>query len=439
MPIHQTQSTNGSNSSNANTATHTDVSEEQELLGNQQIIEIIRQQNNPTGQRAMNPNKNGIVLLGMNTYAHDESAALNRYNPGQGARSALPNQKQDHITSDGVEYNLTTLEGTAHYIATLGLPDQKAVHVAELLLHAGEEAKDELAQFIKILSEAEMGERKIDRMVLSGHSVGGQIWGDDNGEISFEELEDLAKIFPKAMGQVQHLFMSACYSGGETGMERYRGMFENVDSIWAYHDSSPGTWTGAMDHMEIWEQMTEPGKAASGIDPELATGMAKSKNVSTWNGTDGYQGGQPMSVWDIENYLRREESMYQSYFQAQQLVTDPHSGPLREYYGYVQRAINHPDTSSALRTQMQHRRDVTIRLLYFTLISSKFNHHYHGVLKNDYENAELELPDFTTMNRQEILLHIEENSSALAGTEALRLLQEGLRDLHPNTIPTSWV
>ena len=94
MPIHQTQSTNGSNSSNANTATHTDVSEEQELLGNQQIIEIIRQQNNPTGQRAMNPNKNGIVLLGMNTYAHDESAALNRYNPGQGARSALPAQSK---------------------------------------------------------------------------------------------------------------------------------------------------------------------------------------------------------------------------------------------------------------------------------------------------------------------------------------------------------
>ena len=439
MPTHQTQTATNSNASNTATTTTTDISEEQELLGNQQIIEIIRQQNNPTGQRAMNPNKNGIVLLGMNTYAHDESAALNRYNPGQGARSALPNRKQDHITSGGVEYNLSTLEGSAHYIATLGLPDQKAVQVAELLLNAGDEARDEMAQFIKILSEAEMGERKIDRMVLSGHSIGGQIWGDDNGEISFTEIEELAKIFPVAMGQVQHLFMSACYSGGEVGMERYRGMFENVDSIWAYHDSSPGTWTGAMDHMKIWEMMTEQGKSASGIDPELASGMAKSKNVSTWNITDGYQGGKPMSMSDIDAYLRREESMYQSYFNAEQLITNPHSGPLRDYYGYVQRAINHPDADSGRRAQMQDRRDVTIRLLYYTLISEKFNHNYHGVLKNDYEQAGLELPDFANMNRQEALRHIEENASELAGTEALRLLQNGLRDLNPNTIPTSWV
>ena len=48
-------------------------------------------------------------------------------------------------------------------------------------------------KFLRILSEAEMGERKIDRMVLSGHSVGSQIWGDDNGEIGFDELERLGR------------------------------------------------------------------------------------------------------------------------------------------------------------------------------------------------------------------------------------------------------
>ena len=88
---------------------------------------------------------------------------------------------------------------------------------------------------------------------------------------------------------------------------------------------------------------------------------------------------------------------------------------------------------------MQDRRDVTIRLLYYTLISGKFNHNYHGILKNDYEEAGLDLPDFSAMNRQEALKHIEENASELAGTESLRLLQNGLRDLKADTIPTSWV
>ena len=37
------------------------------------IAEIIRAQNNPTGERELNPNKNGIVYMGLNHYAHDES------------------------------------------------------------------------------------------------------------------------------------------------------------------------------------------------------------------------------------------------------------------------------------------------------------------------------------------------------------------------------
>lgn len=424
-----------STSSSSSTAGH----EEQELVGNQAIAEIIRAQNNPTGDRELNPNKNGIVYMGLNHYAHDESRKLNELNRGAGgAVSAKPQTKQDHIKKGGVEYNLTTEAGAAQYIATLGLPDHIAIQTAEFLHGAGSKARDELAQFVRILSEAEMGERKIDRMVLSGHSVGSQIWGDDNGKISFDQLEELFQIFPKAAAQVQHVMLSACYSGGEVGMNRYQGMFAGAESVWAYHASSPGTWTGAMDHMGEWEKATEAGKDASGVDPDLAKGFRKSENVATWNKEDGYQGDKPMNFYQIRSSLDSNEQMFQNHMQGKEEVTNPQAGPLREYYNMIQRAINHTECPSEYRNQMLERRDQTIRLLYFNLICTKFQAHHMQTLKRDHQEAGMEVPNFSNMTRAEVLAHIQELAT-YSDSESVRLLQEGLGQLDSEVIPTSWV
>jgi hypothetical protein len=440
MPNYQQQDNLNSSSQDEQSDVVSPTGTSQELLGNQRIIEIIKTQNSPTGQRELNPNKNGIVFMGLNEYAHHEGQALNRYNRGAGgAITAVPLKKQDHIKRNGVEFDLTTEEGAALYVSTLGLSDQLAVKAAEFLLNAGNEARDELAQFVRILSEAEMGERKIDRMVLSGHSVGSQIWGDHNGTVKFDDIKKLVDLFPEAMGQVDHLFMSACYSGGERGMHNYREMFENLQSVFAYHDSSPGTWSGALDHMAQWEKATELGKDASGVDPDLAKGIRKAKNVSTWNVTDGYQGGEPMQMYELENMLADQEGMFQSHYSGELLIENAQSGPLREYYGNVQSALNHNDASADFISRMASRRDVTIRLLYYTLISGKFYQHYFNVLSRDYDSKGVALPDFSQLNRREALEHIEANAAKLGGTESLGLLQRGLRNLSSEIIPTGWV
>jgi hypothetical protein len=441
MPDYQQLNQNQSNStSSSSSSTSSAEHDEQELVGNQAIVDIIKAQNNPTGDRALNPNKNGIVYMGLNHYAHDESRKLNDLNRGTGgAISATPQVKQDHITKGGIEYDLKTESGAAQYITTLGLPDHVALQAAEFLHAAGGQARDELAQFIRILSEAEMGERKIDRMVLSGHSVGSQIWGDDNGQVSFSELEELFEMFPKAAAQVQHVMLSACYSGGEVGMQRYQGMFAGAESLWAYHGSSPGTWTGAMDHMAEWENATKSGKDAGGVDPELAKGFRKDKNVATWNKEDGYQGGKPMNFHQIKNDIDGNESMFQNHLSGQTAVSNPQSGPLRDYYAMIQRAINHPDCPSEFRTQMLERRDQTIRLLYFQLICTKFQSHHMQTLRRDYQEAGMEVPTFANMTRAEVLAHIAELAASAEGSEALRLLQQGLGNLDSEVIPTSWV
>ena len=222
-------------------------------------------------------------------------------------------------------------------------------------------------------------------------------------------------------------------------MNRYQGMFSGVQSLWAYHDSSPGTWTGALDHIEAWEKSTEPGKDPAKVDPELAKGSRKAANVSTWNTQDGYQGGKPMSFYDIRTALDAQENMFQNFYSGKEAVESPQTGPLREHYALVQRAINHPDAPSEYRTRMLQRRDVTIRLLYYQLVCQKFQGHHSQTLQRDYEAAGMDKPDFSSMSRAEILAHIEELRQKASGSDALRLVEQGLGALDSEIIPTSWV
>ena len=444
MPDLQHQNTNQSSSSTSSTSSvATGTDETQQLVGNQAIVDIIKAQNNPTGQRELNPNKNGIVYLGLNHYAHDEANHLNRLNRGNGgAIAAKPGREQDKITRGGRTYDLQTEEGVASYIATLGMPDQLAVDSAEFLLSIGDEARDEMAQFIRIISEAEMGERDIDRMVLSGHSVGSMIWGDDNGTINFSELDRLFELFPKAAGQVEHLMLSACYAGGEAKQEQYHNMFENMQSFMGYHGSSPGTWTGAMDHMTRWEAATDKGDDPAGVTPELANGMRKQKNVSTWNMVDGYKGDKPMALYEIERELRAQDSVYQSHLAGDSEVENSQSGPLRDYYNLIQRALAHPDLGGSRVTELEHRRDVTIRMLYFGLVSTKFLNHYRSDLEAGIQAAGMTVPDFAALGRKGTLDFIRDLEAAGGDNStaaAVDLLQKGLRDMSPEIIPTSWV
>ena len=146
-----------------------------------------------------------------------------------------------------------------------------------------------------------------------------------------------------------------------------------------------------------------------------------------------------MKIAELERLLQEREAMFQSHYSGETLVADSQSGPLRNYYALVQQTISHADVNAELAEWMSLRRDVTIRLLYYTLISSKFQEHYHSILKRDYDSCGTSLPDFSQLNRREAMEHIEANEGALAGTEALSLLQRGLRNLSEEVIPTGWV
>jgi hypothetical protein len=146
-----------------------------------------------------------------------------------------------------------------------------------------------------------------------------------------------------------------------------------------------------------------------------------------------------MSLYDIENSLRQQQGMFNGFFQGNELVANSQSGPLRDYYGLIQRYLGHSEASGDMIQEMTDRRDVTIRLLYFPEISHKFQEHYNTTLSNDYEQAGLDVPDFSKMNRQEFLQHLEQVRSQLGGTQSGDLLKRGLHDLNKDVILTTWV
>jgi len=437
----ETTSTTTSTASSETSTTSTEI-DSQELVGNQAIVDVIKAENNEITNPAADPNKTGIVHVGMNKYASDEANRLNRANRDRGGAVGIRNQSvQDAYTYKGVSYDMNNVEDAARFVAQLGLPAQQAVNAAQWIVDGGDEAKDEMAQMVRVWAEADMGIRKMERVVLSGHSVGSSIWGDDNGDIDFDDFITLSGIFPKAVAQVKHVMLSACYTGGEAKMDQYHQMFPNLESIWAYHGSSPGTWSGAMVHMDKWEAATEPGDEAGGVDPSLAGRSRKADNVSTWNQEDGYQGEQPMSLYDIESRLSSGQTTFDDHFTGTVEVTDPQNGPLRQYYNIVQRYLSHPDAGDVATYSL--RRDVTIRLIFWHIVRGKFAEHHKSDLESGYTEMGLDLPDFSKIGRGEFMTHWESvktlGNAGESAAKVVDLLRQGLHDLKPEYIPSTWV
>jgi hypothetical protein len=149
-----------------------------------------------------------------------------------------------------------------------------------------------------------------------------------------------------------------------------------------------------------------------------------------------------MDIWEIQQDLEGREEVFQRYFSGNSPVTNPQQGELRDYYNVVQRFLGHPEAASDLASQMEVRRDQTIRLLFWSLVTPKFGEAYKNLLQPGYEAAGMTMPDWKKLTRQQFVLHIEEFLQKAAGdskaTESIRLMI-GLRDLDPLIVLTAWV
>ena len=393
---------------------------------------------------------NDVVLVGMNESSAHEAAHLK--GRGVNVTHVKDTRVNDTITTRdaqgrSVSHDLSTPEGSKSFALTLGLPAEQTTKIADAIHGAGADARDEMAQIAQIWATAEKGGQIPARMVLSGHNVGSGTWGDHNGMLKFDDLGKLAEAMPRAARSVEDLHLSACYSGGEPLMDKYRGMFPNAKTIWAYTGSAPGSYSGATAHLSRWDTATRGTKEA--LTKELAAGTRKGENVAVWSKEHGYlDGSAPAPLAEVRDAVTRGQATFDAFNSGAQKVVDSQTGPLREHYNDVQRLLQHPELPANERAALEARRDSTIRLLYFTkTVAGNFQNAYSGQVKAGFESLGLTAPDFKSLSRADALAKIAEfetklssaNPKPAAAQTLLPLLTEGLRDLKASRIPETWV
>jgi peptidoglycan hydrolase-like protein with peptidoglycan-binding domain len=395
----------------------------------------------------INFNKYGlspVLYMGLNEYATDESGTLKSVSE-EGVASITNNKPdaQGIIKTGGKNYDLKTDEGVDAFVDSMKISSGAALKDF-IKNNVTANARDEFGKLAMAFCSADRGMTRIRRLVISGHHAGQYIWGGhsgENGQIDFDFIDTLGKVFPNAAAQVEDLMFSACFSGGETQMTKYRDAFPNLKTIWGYTEFSPGTWTGAMTHMKKWEKATE-GSDPSKVKKDLAKGTPKGESVAVWTSAAGYQGNNQMSFDEVMERVRQAEPVFTAYFNGDQECSDPHAGPLVEFYINLNRVITSPEmTDSALKKELERKRDITLRLRFYKNIKAKFMQVYGSQIKSGYDEIKETMPVYDKLPRKDIIFKTSEFSGKIKGAKsqtAYNLLENGLHKLDPGIIPASW-
>lgn len=346
----------------------------------------------------------------------------------------------DKIRVGATTYDLTTAEGRAGFVATLQLPSEKAAKVAAALEGANRDSRDELAAIAQIWAKAERGESAPSRLVISGHHVGSGVYGDGNGRISWPSLEALSKALPRGAAHVEDLHIAACYSGGEAKETTYRGMFPNLKTVWAYNGSAPGAGSGATVHEAAWERGTR-GRAS---DVSSTAEALKNRNVRKAEVIYTGSAAASINLASLRSEVEAGEAIYNAHFDGSSVSASSQTGPLREYYNRVQSLLSSPSLSYSERSTLEGRRDVTIRILYYSShIAPRFAQEHGASLQAAFQSAGLTAPNFATASRVQVRTALEalRNSSGASSPEvasAISLL-DGFYNLRADTVPEGWI
>ncbi len=411
--------------------------------------------------RRVGSSNNDILFVGMNeANRHEADALRKRGNKVTYIGDSFEDGKIRVRDANGRQqtYDLTTDEGIDRFAYSLGLSPEATAKIVEGLKMLEVDGRDEYAMLAREFAKAENGGPMPSRLVLSGHHTGSGVYGDNNGKLKWEAMEKLVEATPNAARRVEDLHLAACWSGGEDLVDRYRAMFPNLKTIFAYaytdrvrgdyaSGSAPGTWTGAIQHQAAWDRATRGG--ATNLNRNIVDRYRKGENAAVWSIDGGYQSGTQRAPLDsLRQRLASLEASYPDYFSGRERIQSSQTGPVRDYYNALQRMLQHPDLPAAERGALEAKRDQAIRLIYFSsTVAPRFQQHHRQAIDAGFRALGLTPPDFSRLSRAEALQKIDEFERAYrasanppeAARQLLPLLTEGLRDLSPSRIPDAWV
>jgi hypothetical protein len=385
-----------------------------------------------------------VLFVGMNPTVPVELEALERAGVSV---VAITNSTEgaDKLRVDGEVYDLSTPEGALAFTGTLGLEPEQSEAIARVLWEAPHAARDELGQIARAWAPAEKGETIPQRLVLSGHSVGNGVWGEENGSLTLDALGDLARVMPAAARAIQDVHIAGCHSGGRFAMLRIQSIFPAIKTIWAYAGSAPGAESGAVIHEQMWERATRGEELK--VDRNALNATRKGKNVALWSVEGGYDDGGPHRPIEQLRYdYAYFEPLLGLFESGETIVADPQTGELRDYYNIIQALLAHPELPADAREPLEVRRDKTIRLLFYRVVAPRFASFYAEAIRAGYGAVRLSAPSYGSLSRRDAVQAIDAFSSRVraggapeAAVALADLLEGGLRDLDPKIIPDGWV
>ncbi len=391
--------------------------------------------------------KNDVLFIGMNKYAQQEANTLT----ANGTKvSVIKDAKVDDTITVGtgkkaVTFDLKTDVGRKDFVKTLGLPAPQSAKIEDILKRAGSDTRDEFAQLAQAWAVGEKGGAVPGRLVLSGHSGGSSIYGDEsnftNGFFNRDLLTELAKTMPKAAAQVEDIALSACYCGGENTIMKWKEGFPNAKTMLAYADKSPSgsTETGSRAHLKAWDKATR-GDVDS-LKPDTFKGLEKDKNVATWSVKNGYlTPGSKEKPEVVSKRIADFKPTYDSHFSGAKVATS--ETELRAHYNDLQDLSSRPTTTPGDRAKLTEQIETTFRLMKYPKVKVNFQKAHGAEMKKAYEGLGLKAPDFSKLSRKDALAKVAEFEAAAAkqkplspaASQALAKLTKGLRDLTDQTV-----
>lgn len=382
-------------------------------------------------------------FLGLNEGADKELAKL-RKTTGEDVLSTL----NDPVAEAKLKENPAIAD---FVFDDLGIPVvelprwEKAIEVLE---QADPHLREQLADIMRWFNRAEKGEIILDRIVLSGHSNGVQLWGESvEGRESQpgvmlldRDLRGVAQVFPEATKQVEDIMFSACFS--INAVELVIKVFPNLKTAWAYSTFSPSAKQGSDEHIAEFTRATE---GAGTLTKSNRRGSS-----ALWTKEKGYVVGDPS--------LAAAGGLYTEAFRLWNDIglpmflgekADLTSDQLMPVYMAIQRMIAHQGTPQDRRERAEHVMQVVLHLRFWPRLREKFQGAYASTLQPAYDALKIPQPDWSKITRMALKAHMETIKKALeanpdASTKHKALFDKYLTDgifqfKDEKVIPKGWI
>lgn len=317
----------------------------------------------------------------------------------------------------------------------------------DVLLKGNVHLREQLADLMRWFNKAEKGEIILDRLVLSGHSNGVELWGESEpgaeskpGLMLLErDLAGIGEVFPKARDQVEDIMFSACFS--ISAVEIVVKVFPNLKNAWTYTSFSPSIKQGSAEHVAGFARATEGSGGLKKSDRRGSTAL--------WTKEKGYIVGDPS--------LAAAGPLYSNAIRKWREIAGPMydgSGPdltsdqLMPAYAAVQQMIAHPGTPADRRDNGKKVMQILLRLRFWPLVRTRFGGEYKNTLQPAYDALGLAQPEWGSMTRKQVKVHVdavmkavEEKPDAKSHQKLLeKYLTNGIFLLKDETvIKTDWI